>query len=96
MQYIFIVRHFKLFLPLLSLPCESHRRFAAPTAALWLLTSVLFPLGHDPAQPRRHRVRLVMPEEYDAAVRHSPDLCPLVLAGDHRTGAQAMSRFPLS
>ena len=46
---------------------------------------------HDPSQAIYHRVRPVMPEEYDEAVRRCPDLCPLILAGDRRTGAQVAS-----
>ena len=36
-------------------------------------------------------MRPATPEEYDAAVRRCPDLCPLVLVGDRRTGAQVES-----
>ena len=43
---------------------------------------------HGLAQAICHRVRPVMPEEYDEAVRRCPDLCPLVLVGDRRTGSQ--------
>ncbi len=35
-----------------------------------------------------HRVLAVTPTEYDAAVRETPELCPLLLDGDHRSGSQ--------
>ena len=36
-----------------------------------------------------HRIRPVAPAEYDAAVRETPELCPLLLDGDRRSGSQA-------
>jgi hypothetical protein len=30
----------------------------------------------------------VAPKEYDAAVRETPELCPLLLDGDRRSGSQ--------
>ncbi len=34
-------------------------------------------------------------EEYDAAVLRTPELCPLLLAGDRRSGRQALPLPPL-
>ena len=34
-------------------------------------------------------------EEYDAAARRCPGLCPLLLAGDRRSGRQASRSPPL-
>ena len=36
-----------------------------------------------------HQIRPVAPAEYDAAVRETPELCPLLLDGDRRSGSQA-------
>ena len=35
--------------------------------------------------------RRICPEEYDEAVRRVPHQCPLLLAGDWRTGAQLLA-----
>ncbi len=35
--------------------------------------------------------RRICPEEYDEAVRRVPNQCPLLLAGDWRTGAQLLA-----
>ena len=34
--------------------------------------------------------RVISPEEYDWATEHKPHLCPLVFAGDRRTGLQLL------
>ena len=38
--------------------------------------------------------RVITPEEYDAAVHSTPHLCPLLLAGDWRTGRQLLADAP--
>ena len=38
-----------------------------------------------------HAIRAVALAEYDAAVRENPELCPLLLDGDRRSGSQARS-----
>ena len=42
----------------------------------------------------RHITRVITPEEYDAAVHSTPHLCPLLLAGDWRTGRQLLADAP--
>ena len=42
----------------------------------------------------RYYARVITPEEYDAAVHSTPHLCPLLLAGDWRTGRQLLADAP--
>jgi hypothetical protein len=39
--------------------------------------------------------RRISPEEYDEAVQRVPHQCPLLLAGDWRTGAQLLADAPV-
>jgi hypothetical protein len=42
----------------------------------------------------RFSSRRISPEEYDDAVQRVPHQCPLLLAGDWRTGAQLLADAP--
>ncbi len=36
-------------------------------------------------------IRTVTPDEYDAATRSNPELCPLYALGDHRSGRELLA-----